>query len=250
MSLTRQKSAQERAGAAAALAVLAAEADTHSALEQELHETLFEIVQIQGIPESGGSSNQSKKKKKKKKRRQSAKAPAASHGGDSLSRQLSSALLVQTRSQIAQLTRELSGAAGGGRTDGAASEDSIIDSQLAALGKEVYQIRYTQTSLRDAPYTGDRPDQLDAPPTNCVSVKEFQYPHSFLQYIRYTYRYSAYLTARGVGSGPMETAFSPPCPTSCDLWGQQGRSEYPKEVCKPLTSVGLLFVRDSAVSRV
>jgi OTU domain-containing protein 6 len=48
---------------------------------------------------------------------------------------------VHTRSQIAQLTRELSGAAGGGRTAHARTEDEIIDAQLSVLGKAVYQIR-------------------------------------------------------------------------------------------------------------
>ena len=49
--------------------------------------------------------------------------------------------LVRTKTQIAQLTRELSGVAGGGRSGGAESEDDVLDAQLRALGKEVYQIR-------------------------------------------------------------------------------------------------------------
>ena len=111
-----------------------------------------------------------KKKKKKKKRQAIPEAPGSSQAReedvaarlvhtksqiDVLTRQLSggaggrtaepprtvSTELVRTKTQIAQLTRELSGVAGGGRSGAAESEDDVLDAQLRALGKEVYQIR-------------------------------------------------------------------------------------------------------------
>lgn len=166
----RQKSVAERAATGLALAALAGLEESEAALARELDETLFEIHSL-SCPEATDTSAYKKKKKKKKKRKQKQNVSAA--GGtadvsavaqlvhtrsqiDVLTRELSRspatraqpretdsarAALVHTRSQIAQLTRELSGAAGGGRTVHAQSEDEVIDAQLAALGKSVYQIR-------------------------------------------------------------------------------------------------------------
>ena len=169
-SLVRQKSVREREGAEAALAALRAEEAAEAALAAELDQTLFEIESLSvSAPPGGGKKSKKKKKKKKKKHKQAAlpshddAAAALVHTRSQiaeLARELSrgpgapaaaaaaapaldspATALVHTRSQIAQLTRELSGAAGGGRTDNAQTEDEIIDAQLAALGKGVYQIR-------------------------------------------------------------------------------------------------------------
>ena len=166
-SLVRQKSVRERAVAASALAALRAEEEEEAALARELEQTLFEISQV-GQLEPG--ARKKKKKKKKKKRQAIPEAPGSSQAReedvaarlvhtksqiDVLTRQLSggaggrtaepprtvSTELVRTKTQIAQLTRELSGVAGGGRSGAAESEDDVLDAQLRALGKEVYQIR-------------------------------------------------------------------------------------------------------------